>query len=689
MVHYGLTIFLSAFLLFQIQPMIGKYLLPRFGGSPAVWTTCLLFFQVLLLAGYSYAYWLTSRLRPRAQAALHSLLLAGSLLLLPINPSAAWKTIGDQSPTWSILALLSWSAGIPCFLLSSTGPLLQDWFSRSAPSASPYPLYALSNLGSLLALATYPFLIEPMLPLGFQMRFWSWTWTIFAISCAFCCVELFRSRGPGRAELVSVGVPPRFSERALWFGLAACGVLILMATNNQMCQDVAVVPFLWMLPLGLYLLSLIILFHKPAWYFRRSLAVAFIPAMVQVCYVLYRGVFISISWQIVSYSVALFVCCMICHGELVRLKPEPRFLTDFYLTVAAGGAVAGIFVAVAAPFLFKGYWEFHCGLAATSLLILITRLRDGFHDGRRWLLPGFWLVSFCALGATLAIHVLQSREDEIKSSRNFHGILRILDEDRSDRRQHRYTLKNGRIEHGFQFQEEDKRHWPTSYYGADSGLGMAITFHPRRLEKRQDSRNLRIGVVGLGTGTIAAYGEAEDYFRFYEINPDVVHLAAGYFTYLKDSPARIEIIKGDARLSMERELASGQAQQFDVLAIDAFSSDAIPVHLLTSECFGIYWYHLKPDGILAVHVSSRYFELTPVVRASALLTGGPGAKVLRILAENNDIQGTDASEWLLVSKNDQFLNSGPVQLAVKPWPENAPPFLHWTDDYSNLFRALN
>jgi hypothetical protein len=688
MVPYGLTIFLSAFLLFQVQPMIGKYLLPRFGGSPAVWTTCLLFFQVLLLAGYSYAYWLTSRLRPRAQAALHSLLLAGSLLLLPVNPSAAWKTTGE-SPTWSILALLSWSAGVPCFLLASTGPLLQDWFSRSTPSASPYPLYALSNLGSLLALATYPFLIEPLLPLGFQMRFWSWTWAIFAISCGFCCVELFRARDPDRTELLSAGVGPRFSERALWFSLAACGVLILMATNNQMCQDVAVVPFLWMLPLGLYLLSLIILFHKPAWYFRRCLAMAFIPAMVQVCYVLYRGVFISISWQIASYSVALFVCCMICHGELVRLKPEPRFLTDFYLTVAAGGAAAGIFVAVAAPFLFKGYWEFHFGLAATALLIFITRLREGFLDRRRWLLTGFWLVSLCALATTLTIHVLQSREDEIKSSRNFHGILRILDEDSADRRQHRYTLKNGRIEHGFQFQEEDKRHWPTSYYGADSGLGMAITFHPRRLDNRQESRNLRIGVVGLGTGTIAAYGEAADYLRFYEINPEVVHLAGSYFTYLKDSPARIEIIEGDARLSMEREMASGQTQQLDVLAIDAFSSDAIPVHLLTSECFRIYWYHLKQDGILAVHVSSRYFELAPVVRASALLTGGPGAKVLRILAESNDIQGTDASEWLLVSKNDQFLNSGPVQLAVKPWPENVAPFLHWTDDYSNLFRALN
>ena len=685
MVPHGLTIFLSAFLLFQVQPMIGKYFLPRFGGSPTVWTTCLLFFQVILLAGYGYAYWLTSRVRPKAQAALHSLLLVGSLLLLPMNPSAA--AIGDRSPTWSILALLSWSAGVPCFVLSSTGPLLQDWFSRSGASASPYPLYALSNLGSLLALATYPFLVEPMLPLGFQMRIWSWTWVLFAITCGYCCVELFRSQGPRRAELPPVGVRPRVSERALWFGLAACGVLVLMATNNQMCQDVAVVPFLWMLPLGLYLVSLIVVFHKPAWYFRNSLAIAFIPALVLVCYALYRGVFISISWQIVAYSIALLVCCLICHGELVRIKPEPRFLTDFYLTVAAGGAVAGIFVVVAAPVLFRGYWEFHCGLAATSLLVLVTRLRDGVHDGRRWWIAGFWLVACCALGVALAVNILDSRQDEIKSTRNFHGILRVLDEDSGDRLQHRYTLKNGRIEHGFQFQEESRRHWPTSYYGADSGLGMAITFHPRRVNRRQETRSLRIGVVGLGTGTIAAYGEDKDYFRFYEINPEVVQLAAGYFTYLKDCPARIEIVEGDGRRSMEREMASGQAQQLDVLAIDAFTGDAIPVHLLTRECFRIYWYHLKQDGILAVHVSSRYFELAPVVRASAQVAG-PGAKVLRILSESNDVQGTDASEWLLVSKNGPFLNYGPVQLAVKPWPVNAPAFLYWTDDYSNLFRAL-
>ena len=687
MARYGLAIFLSAFLLFQMQPMIGKYLLPRFGGTPAVWTTCLLFFQVILLAGYSYAYWLTSRVRPQAQAVVHSLLLAGSLLLLPINPAAA--ATENRAPTWSILALLSWSAGIPCFILSSTGPLLQNWFSRSAPSASPYPLYALSNLGSLLALGSYPFLIEPWLPLGDQMRYWSWTWAIFAITCGFCCIELFRSRGIGRAEMPPAGVGPQGAERALWFSLSACGVLLLMATTNQMCQDVAVVPFLWMLPLGLYLLSLILVFHKPAWYFRRSLAVVFVAAMVQVCYVLYQGVFLSISWQIVSYSVALFVCCLICHGELVRIKPAPRFLTDFYQTIAAGGAAAGIFAAVAAPVLFQGYWEFHCGLAATSLLILITRLRDGVQDGRQWLVPGFWLVSCCALGVTLAIHIRHSRQDEIKSSRNFHGILRILDEDSSNRLQHRYTMKNGRIEHGFQFQEENRRHWPTSYYGGDSGLGLAITFHPRRLEKRHGSRNLRIGVVGLGTGTIAAYGEDQDYFRFYEINPDVVRFANQYFTYLKDCPSQIEIIEGDARLSMEREMASGQAQEFDVLAIDAFTGDAIPVHLLTSECFRIYRYHLKPDGILALHVSSRYFELAPVVRASVRTTGGPDTKVLRILVESNDFQGIDASEWLLVSRNDQFLNSTPVQLAVKPWPANVSPYLYWTDAYSNLLRALN
>ncbi len=698
MILYGVTVFVSAFLLFLVQPLVGKYILPWFGGTPTVWTTCLLFFQVLLLAGYAYAHLLASRLSIRKQALVSLLLLALTITLLPIAPSERWKPTDVSAPTWQILGLLSASIGACYFLLSSTSPLLQAWFIRTRPNSSPYRLYSFSSLGSLIAVASYPFLIEPTFGLDVQASLWSYSYIIFATLCAVSALLLFRNRSINKTDFSPGAIKesenpgytiPTPADRILWLCLTALSSTLLLATTNQMCLDVAAIPLLWLLPIGLYLLSFILCFHSEIWYSRLLFGIVLTAALVQMCAVLYQGIVVKLPIQIASYSFTLFACCMVCHGELIRIKPGPRYLTSFYLTIAAGGALGAVFVSLAAPRLFKGYWEFHLGLAATALLFLIILFRDPKGRLHRGKPPWAWAIlctSFIVLVLVLGNMIRETLENNILVRRNFFGVLKVLEEERGNPDDHRIVLMHGRIEHGYQFVAGDKRHWTTSYYGYNSGVGIAIRSHPQRL--KNNMRKLRIGVVGLGTGTLATYGEEGDYFRFYEVNPEVIRISETYFTYRKDSKARVDVVLGDARISLEREKSLHQTQQFDVLAIDAFSSDAIPVHLLTRECYQIFWYHLKRDGILAMHVSNRYFNLSPVVRSLAELD--PEQQMQAILVEDagSALEKTDATDWILVTRNREFLTNHRVQQAVRPWSSEDPPPLLFTDDYSNLISLL-
>jgi hypothetical protein len=695
MIVYATTVFVSAFLLFLVQPLIARYILPWFGGSPGVWTTCLLFFQVVLLVGYAYAHFLTGRFTRRRQAVISTALLVLTLAFLPITPSRTWIPEGSAAPTWHILSLLMVSIGACYFLLSTTGPLLQSWFSLAFPGPSPYRLYTLSNLGSLVAVVSYPFLIEPNLGLNFQTKLWSLFYGLFAALCAGCALRLWKTRSREAASAVPSGgedpdnARPSWNHRLLWLCLTALSSTLLLATTNQMCLDVAVIPLLWLLPMGLYLLSFILCFHSERWYSRLGFGIALAAALAQTCYVLHEGIYVGISAQIASYCLTLFVCCMVCHGELVRLKPRPRHLTSFYLMIAAGGALGGVFVNLIAPFVFKGYWELHLGLGGTALVFLVVLFRDpsgpirGGQPSWAW---AFLYLSFAALVGALGAQIRDTLKDTVTVKRNFFGVLKVTVDPGTDPSERRTVLMNGRIEHGYQFAAEDKRFWPTSYFGPSSGVGIAIQFHPRRLDPKR--RHLRIGVVGLGTGTLAAYGESGDYFRFYEINPGVLRLADRYFTYRKDSPARFDVVLGDARISMERERRLGRPAEFDVLAVDAFSSDAIPVHLLTRECFQSYRYHLKKDGILAMHVSSRYFNLNPVVRSLAKLDEERGMESLLIFDGGNEAQGTDATSWILLTSNEEFMETKEVRSAVGAWTAEDDPSLLFTDDYSNLFHLL-
>ena len=753
MFAYALTIFTGAFLLFQVQPLIGKYILPWFGGSPGVWTTCLLFFQMLLLGGYAYAHFSTKWLKPKHQAVLHVGLLVLALALLPITPASSWKPQVAGDPTWRILALLTVNLGLPYFVLSATGPLLQQWFSQTNPGRSPYRLYALSNVGSLLALLSYPFFFEPAFSRQAQANLWSAGLGLFVLACGYCAWRLRRHDGavaPVAAAGAEAGVapPPSRWDRALWLVLPATASVLLLATTNKLCQDVAVIPFLWVLPLSLYLLTFIICFDSPRWYGRWLFGALLVICCAVVCDLLISGYQASLIKQVGGYSAALFVGCMFCHGELYRLKPHPRPLTSFYLLIAAGGALGGLLVAVVAPLVFNSYLELHVGLWVLGLLAAAICIKDkswsltwgigvgtvlatlvlptlhcsfgggfgaaaaawykeftGFYSEQWWCLgllallgvvcfadvrrgvlrewqpraASFALTLALGLGVVLVLQVRDADKLAISHSRDFYGTLTVFEYEKNNPAEHYYVLQHGKITHGLQFTDPAKSILPTSYYGEKSGVGLALRNLPR-------PENRRIGLVGLGTGSLATYGSPGDTLRIYEINPQVRHLAETRFSYLATSLAKVEVVMGDARLSMENELHRHEPQRYDLLALDAFSSDAIPVHLLTKEAFALYLQHLQPDGIIAVHISNRYLNLEPVV---ANVAKQFGLSVVTIADDNEDDWWIYATSWMLVMRDPALLKIDAIRSAAMPPDEKAAAAVPlWTDDYASLWRIL-
>ena len=648
---------------------MGRYLLPWFGGGPTVWTTCMLFFQVLLLVGYAYAHWLGAR-SGRMQARLHTALLAASLLFLPIVPRETWKPEAGGDPSLRILLLLAATLGGPYLMLSATGPLVQRWFHLTRPSESPWRLYALSNFGSFLALLSYPFAVEPFLRLRTQVWIWSAMYAGFAALCGWTA---WRAEPGGSAR---VRGPAPLWDVLFWLSLSACGSILLLATTNQISHDIAVSPFLWIAPLSIYLLTFILAFERERWYAKGWFAGAAGLLAPAACAVISAAVALSLWWQLGVYLGTLFAACMVCHGELARSRPQARHLTEFYLTVAAGGAIGGAFVAIVAPRVFTEFTEYPIGLAAACLLGFLGWARTGAL--KQWtshnLAVRIPLMALLVGGMTSVVAgVINSNLPTVASRRNFYGILRVTE--RSDANGPLRQLTHGRIQHGFQYLSEPQRAWPTSYYGPNGGAGLALEALPGPR---------RVAVIGLGAGTLAAWGRPGDTFRFYEINPDVEAIAGAWFSFLKDSRARTEVVLGDARVQLERELARGDPPRFDAIAVDAFSSDTIPVHLLTAECGEIYRRHLRPGGLLLLHISNRSLNLERVTRG---LAEHLGWKAVLFFSGGKEETGESTSRWVLITANSGFLAQHRIADEVASWTDPRAP-IAWTDDFASLWRVV-
>ena len=681
---FAFSVFSGAYLLFQIEPLIAKFILPWFGGSPTVWTTCMLFFQLMLLLGYTYAHLSLERMNILHQSKIHIVLLLAAMFMLPISPPTAWKPDDSIHPTLLILSVLLGSVGLPYFVLSSTGPLLQAWFIRLSPGQSPYPLYALSNFGSLLALISYPFIFEPYFRLKEQSYGWSFAFVIFALACLGLAIvmqqrkhrlirkEFFHTRISTKESLLSDVIPKRLLW-IFWLSLPAAASTLLLATTNQLCQDVTSVPFLWIVPLALYLLSFILCYARKSWYTPRFYLPAMVMGIFAMVTMLYSGSSTELISQVVIYNVGFFFCCMVCHGELYRLRPHPNHLTSYYLATSAGGAIGGLFVALIAPLIFPLYFEFHIAIflcCALPLLVMAEEQVRLQHGKNLWLIRSLFIVVLTLLAGRLLNHAFQLSADKTVVSRNFYGILRVEERSLDQPELARRLLRHGSIDHGYQFLAKDKQDLATAYYGRESGIAAAFSL-------TQSIPERKIGIVGLGVGTLLSYSRKSDTVRLYEINPTVVRLAQEYFTYIDRSKANKTLIVGDARLELDRE----PDHHFNLFVLDAFSGDAIPMHLLTIQAIQLYLRHLEPNGILAVNISNHHLDLSPVIRA---LGEASGLHYLIVHQEPSDDGITEyASNWALLSKDPKQLEGLRSRTLIEPQTS-----VLWTDDFSNLFKVL-
>ena len=692
MLLFAVTVFTSAFLLFLVQPIIAKQILPWFGGNASVWTVCMVFFQLVLLGGYAYADLVARRLAPRSQAILHSVLLAASLGFLPILAAESWKPAPDTEPTARILLLLAMTIGLPYFLLSTTGPLVQAWFARRYPRATVYRLFALSNLASLAALVAYPPLIEPAVSLQVQSYVWSAVYAVFAALCgasAWLAARQPAALGnPESDEKTDAdGLAPRAADYLLWLALSALGSLMLLAVTSHITQNVASVPFIWIVPLVLYLLSFILVFDvgggraKSGWYARAwGLPLLFV-LLGAMSYALYENLGVmKIRYTIALYCAGLFAACMFCHGELAALRPAPRYLTRFYLMVSIGGAAGGLFVGLVAPRIFHIFLELPIALLACAALaaLLTWMTARGASRGPAGGAPRKLLYAVpalaLALAAVIAWHAFEYASyissNALVMTRNFYGTLRVKQYGRGEDPNTTRALVHGVINHGWQYVDPALRMEPISYFGPGSGIARALDFYR--------GRTRRVGIIGLGVGSFTAWGRPGDYFRIYELDPDVVRIAREQFWYLSGAKARIDIVTGDGRLNMERD----PPQRFDLISVDAFSSGSIPIHLLTREALQAYRRHLAPGGVIVYNVTNRFVNLAPQLK---LVAQAEGMKILLVSDDPTEDKYSGTS-YVLVTDN-------PVLLADKRFAdadsiEPIKGLETWTDGFNNLFKVV-
>ena len=726
------AVFLSAFLLFLVQPMFGKMVLPLLGGSPAVWNTCMLFFQAALLGGYLYAH-LSSRLPVKRQAMLHLALLALAALALPVSVRGAAPEGGGAPIPW-LLGLMAVTVGGPFLVLSGTGPILQRWFSRSghAQAAEPYQLYAASNLGSALALLAYPFLMEPRLRLATQSGTWTAGYAALLLLIGVCAARVWKTADSTAAGAVTpnaagggepaeaipaagaAAFPIPLRERLIWIGLAFVPSSLLLGVTTFITTDLSPAPLLWVLPLALYLFSFTLVFaRRPP--LRHEWMVAIHPSAIAIAVLLLATGYVKTpAFAVPLHLTALFVIAMAAHGELARRRPHARHLTEFYLWISLGGVLGGAFNALVAPVAFDNVWEYPIVLALACLArpwpddrlgvrghlwaalragaFIFALIYLGNNDTLSPLLfivvgavlinllnlglartPG-WL--FVCIATVLAVraHGVITEEGVLRAERTFFGRYKVMHANWGGGF---HVLRHGSTLHGAQSLQAHLRHEPLTYYLRRGPLGQIFS------ATAEDEGRRRVAVVGLGTGTTAAYARPGEQWTFFEIDPGIERIArdTAYFSYLADAPSPPRVVLGDARLS----LAQDAGRQYDLILLDAFSSDAIPVHLMTREALETYLARLAPGGIVAFHVSNRYLDLEPVVAALAYDAGlvaraGQGPRDERATYESN-------STWIALARAEADL--GPL-MADRWWwkPRLRPEVQPWTDDYSSLLTVF-
>ena len=686
---FFIVIFLGAFLLFQVQPLIAKVILPYFGGGAAVWTACLLFFQAFLLFGYLYAHLLAKIGDFTKQALVHVVLLLVSLWLLPIGISSL-ETVSqiintENVPLLNVLVLLTTSIGLPYFMLSSTGPLVQYWFSLVNHNKLPYKLYSLSNLASLIALLSFPFLIEPFFTGEQQSFYWSVMYFVYALVMLVLLVQIKPLIQTNKAKInAQISnedkqiTTNKYTQWVplLWLGFSTLGVVLLVSTTNAMTQNVPPVPFLWILPLCLYLLSFIISFHSPKWYVRWYWFALFILTAFIALFMFFIGSQFDITSQVVIYSSILFSACMLCHGELARLKPEVFKLTFYYLILAFGGFLGSVLVAFVAQNVFSQFLEFPLAIVSVFILFSCAVFNEKKHLDRLSVIS-FSLAILCSV-TLWQLNQLYVKTD-VHSHRNFYGILSVKDVEVNDNKERR--LIDGTTSHGTQSLVSEMANVPMSYYRKNTGI--AIALEQLSAINKRNQQSLNVGFIGLGAGTLAAYGKTGDKYRFYELNPAVIDAASHYFSYLTDSKADIEIVIGDGRVSLSKELSANMTGNFDLLVIDAFSGDSIPQHLLTTEAMKLYWQHLKDDGVIAVHISNTHLNLLPLMQGIAK-TSIKELVYFKTKAASKDGHDT---QWVWLTNNNNLLENITTKTYRTKFANNNN-IVVWSDDFSHLLSVL-
>ena len=776
---FAVSLFLSAFLLFLVQPMIAKMVLPLLGGTPAVWNTCMLFFQVMLLAGYGYVHVLTTRFSIPRQVSAHLMLLCAPLVLLPIGVASHWMVLDPDYPIAWLLGLLTLSVGLPFFVLSTTAPLLQKWFSslEHASARDPYFLYVASNVGSMLALLGYPVMIEPYFPLKSGEWFsQSWMWSL-GYACLLILVSVcgwIVRRRPSPLTVVkarrdvavgktaTVSPPPNSSTYLRWVALAFIPSSLMLGATAYITLNIAAIPLLWVIPLALYLLSFILVFAKwPSAVHRTMVVIMPLAILLVVLSLMPSGVTVRFWIIILLHLATLFVVALVCHGELARSRPPITHLTMFYLLMSVGGALGGIFNALIAPVVFNGLVEYQLVLVLAVLILPRLKERSEVQEGRRnwayvwtnggarqdvawafglglvtlglvWLststgqgspvlaslspslfqgiesvsrlidVPSKQLVSLLACGLPLllcygcvarpfrlglglgAILLASSysaalHDDVVlHQERTFFGVLKV----ERNQQENWHKLLHGTTSHGTQSLDPSRRDEPLTYYHRSGPIGQAFVTWQGPYAKTQ------IAVIGLGTGTLASYIQPGQSLTFYEIDPAVVRTAQSphYFTYYEAGQQRgadLRVVLGDARL----KLGEAPDHHYDLIVLDAFSSDAIPVHLITREAMAMYLRKLTDDGIVALHISNRYLELEPVLGNLARDLSLVGIKQFD---DEGDKQfpGKSSSDWVLLARRKEAFGSLADDTRWTPLRQDLRVGV-WTDDFSNVLRVFD